>query len=315
MNQSLKSIQRLRAIAVISVVCYHIWVLGYSNNFSFFRYGHWGVQLFFMISGFIMMQKVPSYRNLIQFGLRRIWRLWPALFVTLLMSLPYAYLVAGGRNYGQITSWNYLSSFLMLNPMILNGVFGTTLNYPFQVLWTLSVELSFYFAISAIYFTFGRRYLNLMVGLFLLSTLSVCLYLSDSSHCFLRSLILALGLFYFPYFLFGCAVWLILNRVNPCFWPIFLAVFAFLLALVSMPHLEGEYHPALTLAGIAILFCFMITYGSISNFLPYKALEIVGDLSYEIYLVHGILIFPALKFFLPPPLEYFLNQISLLAMY
>ncbi len=306
-SQNLKSIQRLRAIAVISVVCYHIWVMGYADNLAVFRYGHWGVQLFFMISGFIMMQKLPTYRNLVHFGSRRLRRLWPPLFVILLLSLPFAFLVAGNGNYEEITAWNYLSSFFMFNPMLLNGVLGTSLNYPFQILWTISVELSFYFAISTIYFTFGRRYLNLMIGLLLISVLSVFLYLSESSLFSLRGFTLALGLFYFPYFLFGCAIWLILNQTKLRFWQIFLAVFAFLLAVVSTPQPQGELHRVLTLTGIAILFCLMIMYGSTSNNLPYRTLEVIGDLSYEIYLVHGILIFPALEFFLPPPV--FLNQI------
>jgi peptidoglycan/LPS O-acetylase OafA/YrhL len=304
-SQNLKSIQRLRAIAVISVVCYHIWVMGYADNVAVFRYGHWGVQLFFMISGFIMMQKLPTYRNLVHFGRRRLRRLWPPLFVILLLSLPFAFLVAGNGNYEEITTWNYLSSFFMFNPMLLNGVFGTSLNYPFQILWTVSVELSFYFAISIIYFTLGRRYLYLMVGLLLISVLSVSLFCGESSLIFVRGFTLALGLFYFPYFLFGCAVWLILNQIKVRFWEIFLAVFAFLLAVVSAPQPQGELHRFLTLTGIAILFYLMIMGGSTSNNLPYRTLEIIGDLSYEIYLVHGILIFPTLEFFAPP--VYFLN--------
>ena len=299
-SQNLKSIQRLRAIAVISVVCYHIWVLGYADNLTVFRYGHWGVQSFFMISGFIMMQKLPTYRNLVHFGRRRLQRLWPPLFVILLLSLPFAFLVAGNGNYEEITSWNYFSSFLMFNPMLLNGIFGTSLNYPFQILWTISVELSFYFAISIIYFTLGRRNLHLMIGLLLISVLSVSLFVGESSLFSVRGFTLALGLFYFPYFLFGCAVWLILNQIKFRFWQIFLAVVAFLLAVVSAPQPQGELHRVLTLTGIAILFCLMIMYGSTSNNLPARTLEIIGDLSYEIYLVHGILIFPALEFFLPP---------------
>jgi peptidoglycan/LPS O-acetylase OafA/YrhL len=220
--------------------------------------------------------------------------------VILLLSLPFAILVAGNKNYEEITIWNYLSSFFMFNPMLLNGLFGTSFNYPFQILWTISVELSFYFAISTIYFALGRRYLYLMVGLLLISILSVSILCSESSLFFVRGFTLALGLFYFPYFLFGCAVWLILNQIKARFWQIFLALVAFLLAVVSAPQPQGELIRVLVLTGIAILFCLMIMYGSTLNSLPAKTLEIIGDLSYEIYLVHGILIIPALEFFLPP---------------
>ena len=140
-----------------------------------------------------------------------------------------------------------------------------------------------------------------MIGLLLISVLSVSLFVGESSLFSVRGFTLALGLFYFPYFLFGCAVWLILNQIKFRFWQIFLAGVAFLLAVVSAPQPQGELHRVLTLTGIAILFCLMIMYGSTSNNLPARTLEIIGDLSYEFYLVHGILIFPALEFFLPPP--------------
>jgi peptidoglycan/LPS O-acetylase OafA/YrhL len=134
-----------------------------------------------MISGFIMMQKLPSYRNLFHFVNRRIRRLWPPLFLTLFLSLPFALIVTGSKNYEEITLTNYLSSFLMLNPMLINGIFETSLNYPYQILWTISVELSFYFAISSVYFSLGRRYFKLIIGLLLISILSVFIYLKSSS--------------------------------------------------------------------------------------------------------------------------------------
>jgi peptidoglycan/LPS O-acetylase OafA/YrhL len=173
LTHGLKSIQRLRGIAVISVVLYHIWILGYTDTFTIFRYGHWGVHLFFMISGYIMIQKLPSYKNLLHFSRRRIRRLWPPLFITLLFSLPISFVVSGTRGNDEITIENYLTSLFMLNPMLLNGVFGTSLNYPFQILWTISVELTFYFVIALIYFCLGRRNLQLLAVLLFIGSTSV----------------------------------------------------------------------------------------------------------------------------------------------
>ncbi len=249
-----------------------------------------------------MIQKLPTYRSLVHFGIRRLRRLWPPVFVTLLFSLPFALLVAGKRSYDEITVWNYFSGFFMLNPMLLNGILGTSLNYPFQILWTISVEISFYLAISSIYFALGRRNLYLMMGLLLISVLSVFLYLSGQSFFLLRGLILALGTLYFPYFLFGCAVWLILNKKEQQFVQISVALAALILAIVSTPQPQGELHQVFALTGVAALFTLLVSSDSNSRKLPYRVLEIIGDYSYEIYLVHGILILPAFEYLAPPSL-------------
>ena len=195
----MRSIQCLRGVAVLSVVCFHSWALGWVENLPLFRYGHWGVQLFFMISGFIMVQKLPTYRNFLHFGRRRMLRLWPPVLISIALSVPFAFLAAGDSKYQEITFTNYITSLFMLNPMLLNGILGTQINYPFQILWTLSVEISFYLVISAIYFFVGRRRIFVVIGILTISTFSAVLYLSEWQLFYLRSLSLLLSVvFTFP---------------------------------------------------------------------------------------------------------------------
>lgn len=254
-----------------------------------------------MISGYIMIQKIPSYENLLHFSRRRIRRLWPPLFITLLFSLPISFVVSGTKGNDEITIENYLISLFMLNPMLFNGVFGTSLNYPFQILWTISVEITFYFVIAFIYFFLGRRNLQLLVVLLFIGSTSVFLQLSGFSQFSIRSFVLAVGTVYFPYFIFGCSVWLILKKekgrhVMPA---IFIAIVSLFLAMVSTSRPEGEPHQALVIAGIALLFFSLAAYETISQRFSYRALEVIGDYSYEIYLVHGIIIFPLIEYLLP----------------
>ena len=79
-------IDGLRAIAVISVLLYHL-------NEQFLSGGFVGVDVFFVISGYLITRLIYkeysatgdfSYRN---FYLRRVRRLFPALFAVLLFSL------------------------------------------------------------------------------------------------------------------------------------------------------------------------------------------------------------------------------------
>lgn len=297
--QFVKSIQYLRGFAILSVVSYHIWILGFFDNLSLFRYGHWGVELFFVISGFIMIQKLSSYRNFLDFTRRRISRLWPSIATTLLLSTPFALLVAGGLNYPEITFPDYFSSFFMINPMILNGIFGTSVNYPYQILWTISVELTFYFAISIVYFLLGRRHLYVVIGILGLSITSVYLNLSDNPFSHIHNLFLAGGVTYFPFFLLGCTAWL--GRLPQLKYQLYclpIAITAIFLAVTSATQIDGEIHPSFVILIIVALFAILTAFDSKPIF-SVKILEVIGNYSYEIYLVHGILIFPILEYVYP----------------
>ena len=82
-------INGLRAIAVLSVVLYHA-------EIPFFSGGWLGVDIFFVISGYLISNIIISELNqgefsLKRFYLRRIRRILPALFSTIFLSLPLAY--------------------------------------------------------------------------------------------------------------------------------------------------------------------------------------------------------------------------------
>ena len=77
----IKEVDGLRAIAVVSVVLFHL-------NFPFFQGGFIGVDIFFVISGFLITSIILhdlqnnkfSFQN---FYLRRIRRIFPVLFLVL----------------------------------------------------------------------------------------------------------------------------------------------------------------------------------------------------------------------------------------
>ena len=81
-------IQGLRALSVISVLIYHLEIS--VLNFQLFRGGFLGVDIFFVISGYLISSIIItdlqnnsfSFKN---FYLKRIKRLFPALFVLILV--------------------------------------------------------------------------------------------------------------------------------------------------------------------------------------------------------------------------------------
>ena len=56
----------------------------FDNKSSPFTFGYLGVNLFFMISGFVITQSLENSRNLVEFWRRRMFRIWPSLTVIIL---------------------------------------------------------------------------------------------------------------------------------------------------------------------------------------------------------------------------------------
>jgi len=84
-----RDIDGLRAVALFSVVCYHA-------GYEWFRGGYVGVDVFFVISGYLITSIIVSERqegrfSLVKFYERRARRILPALYFIMLLSMPFAW--------------------------------------------------------------------------------------------------------------------------------------------------------------------------------------------------------------------------------
>ena len=158
-------IDGLRAIAVFSVIFYHANIIfNFGNeNFQFFSGGFFGVDIFFVISGYLITNFILSKIKKNQFSYlnfyeRRLRRLLPALFFIVIISF--------------ITGWILMmpSQFERLSASILSLLFfvsniwfffqgsylsGASELKPLLHTWSLSVEEQFY-----ILFPFFLLYIN-----------------------------------------------------------------------------------------------------------------------------------------------------------
>lgn len=124
-----------------------------------------GVALFFIISGFLVTDSYVRSRSVADFAYKRALRIYPALVVNLLV-LEFLFGLTGGI---QTTVWaylKYLSAYLpTASNHFANMAFGGSiyakswffLGYPSGVLWTLTVELSFYVVLPAVLIAAQRR--------------------------------------------------------------------------------------------------------------------------------------------------------------
>src|SRR5688572_27772236 len=85
-----REIDGLRAVAVLPVVLYHAGYKTFSGGFV-------GVDIFFVISGYlittlILLEQKAGTFSLFHFYERRGRRIWPALFLVLFCCLPFAWM-------------------------------------------------------------------------------------------------------------------------------------------------------------------------------------------------------------------------------
>ena len=160
-EKKLVHIEALRAIAVVLVIWHHYFqyakskitgnYLSYISDF-FIAFGAFGVQIFFALSGFIILTRElvkTQDESFAKFMLLRYTRLWPGILFLTFTSLPLLGI--------QVWIEALVPSFTLLDPAIFNKVSdGLSFIWMSDVMWTLFSEIRFYAIFSAIFLIFRR---------------------------------------------------------------------------------------------------------------------------------------------------------------
>ncbi|NIC04406.1 acyltransferase family protein [Billgrantia bachuensis] len=140
-----KDIDGLRALAVLSVIAFH-------TGLEFFPGGYVGVDIFFVISGYIITSVIYSeVKNnefsYIGFYKRRAARLLPSFIITLLIVLAFGFYYYTSKSFDRLGKEIFFSSIGAANLLFAQGVdyfAEDAANQPLIHLWSLGVEEQFY---------------------------------------------------------------------------------------------------------------------------------------------------------------------------
>jgi len=291
-----KDIQILRGIAVLLVVFFHLEVPGFSSGFL-------GVDVFFVISGYLMAIMYDPSRGR-DFFVKRARRLLPAYFATIILTLAISAALTTPLDYKQTSKQAWFASVFASNIgfWMENSYFEKATFKPLLHLWSLGVEIQFYLLLPLLAWIFNRvkfAYLGLMVT----SALLCFVVVGISSKTSFFMVPLRLWEFLIGY---GVAVYISNDRSDRKWEP--LLGCAGLVAMLFIPFgtIDGSSKSILNgHPGIAALLICSGTAAVLSFGLPQRILKghvsgfvaRIGDYSYSIYLAH----FPVIVLFLYQP--------------
>jgi peptidoglycan/LPS O-acetylase OafA/YrhL len=144
-------IDGLRAVAIVPVVLYHAGLSWVSGGFV-------GVDVFFVISGYLITSIILAERRAGRFSLadfyaRRIRRIFPALFAVMAASYPIAFAVMGPVGMAEFAGSVTAATLFLANLYFydISGYFATAAEMkPLLHTWSLAVEEQFYLFFPAL---------------------------------------------------------------------------------------------------------------------------------------------------------------------
>lgn len=163
-SNRLTRIDALRGVAILLVLAFHYYsawsaILPYGERFAAFppfRMGLFGVYLFFMISGFVILMTLERSAGFVSFIMRRWIRLFPAMLAISLFIYFTAPLFPE-RPAGAPSTLDLIPGLLFIEPSWLIFWTGLDMRSLELAFWSLYAEVRFYILFAALYFALGQK--------------------------------------------------------------------------------------------------------------------------------------------------------------
>jgi peptidoglycan/LPS O-acetylase OafA/YrhL len=280
-NTFIAPIQGLRGLSALSVYFFHVYDMSRKQGFfphsiawasPIFKSGAHGVEIFFMISGFLITGSLINHADARRFLIDRCIRIYP-VFLVIQAILFAAESLAGFKEFSGITVSGWFTLWIE-NSLFLPGIF----DLPLVQLnaWSLSYEALFYLIAAAtwvIAVRWGKMSARAFAGpvcVFMLWQYPVCIF-----------------------FLIGIAVflWGAVPRLRvPSLASVPLLVVTLYLLALSVEHPYLKFVAALP--GL-LAFCSVVRgTGALARLASTRTLMYFGSISYSFYLWHPVVTFP-----------------------
>jgi peptidoglycan/LPS O-acetylase OafA/YrhL len=275
-----------RFIAALTVVLYHYTFNGIHNTkissityfepiINFTKYGYLGVELFFMISGYVIFQSANN-RTAAEFSVSRALRLYPAYWFAVIFTSFFAF------NWGgELMQVNPLQ--VTVNLTMLQSFFYVP--HVDGVYWTLVYEIKFYLAVFLLLLFKLNKHLR-TIFTFWPVVLLLALIFGLEKNTYLGG--------YYYYFAAGAIFGVITSKKS---WPAFFNLFVIYMLCIYfsasnaalITETKGVEHSAFVTTCIVTLFFALFIYQNSESGREIKIPKsrLLGSLTYPMYLIHA----------------------------
>jgi len=264
-SKRISELDALRGIAALMVVLFHYttrFETKFGGGFTIkpfdFPAGFYGVELFFIISGFVIFMTVDKVKSGADFVKRRFVRLFPTFWLCILVTYTLVYFMGPATLQ---TDWQAL----VLNFTMIPKVFGVKMVD--GVYWSLGVELAFYTAMLVLIVTRLKTRIELISAVVIALLYAAALATRFSNWLYFGTLFVAGINFY--------KIWMGQGRPVHHF---------LLLSCLCFSFLSKEN----TLIFMTVVFYglfYLLVYRK-AGFLKISFLMFLGEISYAWYLLH-----------------------------
>ncbi len=264
----------LRGIAATLVLFFHYTarfdqLYGHAPRIVPFYLGQRGVDLFFVISGFVVFMTIERTRRGLDFAVARFARLYPAYWIA--VAITFAAVRAAGLPGREVTLRTAIANLSMMSAFF-------QIPYVDSVYWTLTLELSFY---AIIFILFELQILE-QVEIFCCGWLALLLGVHLAALGGRYPLPYLLDLLIMPNYAQLFVAGMILYRIYSRGFTFFRAAIL-LAAIIAQSCLQG---PIAGLFGaLSVIAVYAATRGWL-RLLEIAPLLFLGGISYSLYLIH-----------------------------
>ena len=275
-------IQIYRALAVTLVVLFHMGVPGFSSGFL-------GVDIFFVISGYLMTKLHAADASAVDFYIRRARRLLPAYAATIAVTLGAAFFITVPSDFVQVGEQTLFAAALASNFgfALQNSYFSSFEFNPLLHLWSLTVECQFYLLFPFIIKLAVRWRFALAAIAFASLVLCLTFVLISPKYAF----------FMLPMRIweFAIGMWVALRPSQTIKAGRWGALALVALAVIPLMPLNGKLrdlvfgHPALGAVLVCLATGAALMIGqpaTLVNSAPGRVVQRLGNISYSLYLAH-----------------------------